>query len=398
MLKQSCYLLPLLYGLLSVIPLPVAAEFSLPESVQIHGFASQGYINTSDNDFFGNSQDDGTFDFRELGITGSWRATPDVLFSAQVVSRSAGETDDGDLRLDYGLLDYSLLSDPDTLIGIRLGRVVNPFGLYNDTRDVAFTRPGILLPQSIYFDVNRQFALSGDGLHLYAEQRNDWGDLLFQAGVFEPRVGDPDFKLSITQGIFSAELEGQPSWVSRLIYEYEGGTLRLALTGASLNADYQPGGGPVNLEAGEFEFSPIVFSAQYNAERWSLTGEYALRPTSLTGFGPLLPDTQFTGESYYLQGTYRFTPTLEGTLRYDELIWNRNDSDGKEFEALTGIPAHRRYAKDWSIGLRWDVTPAFMLRTEYHRVHGTGWLSQLENPDGFEKNWNLFAILASYRF
>lgn len=398
MLKQSPYLLLLFSGLLLVPPLASAEFFTLPESIQIHGFASQGYIKTSDNDFFGHSQGSGSFDFRELGINSSWRATPDLLFSAQVVSRSAGQTDNGDIRLDYGLIDYSLLSDPDTLIGIRLGRVVNPYGLYNDTRDVAFTRPGILLPQSIYFDANRQFALSGDGIHLYAEQRNDWGDLLFQAGLFEPRVSDPDLKQAITRGFFDGELEGQSSWISRLIYEYDGGTLRLALTAVDLETDYEPATGPINLDNGSFNFSPLVFSAQYNTENWSLTGEYARRPVKLEKFGPLLPDTKFTGESYYLQSTYRFTPSIEGVLRYDVLIWDRQDRDGEAFAALTGIPAHRRYAKDWTVGLRWDVTPSFMLRAEYHNVYGTGWLSELENLDGFDKQWQLFSILASYRF
>ena len=34
-----------------------AAELALPKSVQIHGFASQGLINTSANNFFGDSED-----------------------------------------------------------------------------------------------------------------------------------------------------------------------------------------------------------------------------------------------------------------------------------------------------------------------------------------------------
>jgi hypothetical protein len=170
------------------------------------------------------------------------------------------------------------------------------------------------------------------------------------------------------------------------------------VTAVDLQVEYEPGDGPVNLEAGEFSFSPLLFSAQYNAERWSLTAEYERRPVSLKKFGPLLPDTEYTGESYYLQGSYRFNSSLEGVLRYDVLIWDRDDPDGEEFAALTGIPAHRRFAKDWTVGLRWDLLPSFMLQAEYHRVDGTGWLSELENPDGFERRWDLFAVMASYRF
>ena len=63
-----------------------------------------------------------------------------------------------------------------------------PLGLYNDTRDVAFTRPSILLPQSIYFDRTRKLALAADGVHLYGEYRSDLGDISFQAGVVRPLV------------------------------------------------------------------------------------------------------------------------------------------------------------------------------------------------------------------
>ena len=42
--------------------------------------------------------------------------------------------------------------------------------------------------------------------------------------------------------------------------------------------------------------------------------------------------------------------------------------------------AFTRFAKDITVGLRWNVTPEFMVRAEYHRVNGTGWLSTLDNP------------------
>jgi hypothetical protein len=34
----------------------------------MHGFLSQGYTYTSANDFFGNSQSDGSLEFTELGL------------------------------------------------------------------------------------------------------------------------------------------------------------------------------------------------------------------------------------------------------------------------------------------------------------------------------------------
>ena len=67
---------------------------------------------------------------------------------------------------------------------------------------------------------------------------------------------------------------------------------------------------------------------------------------------------------------------------------------------LARRPAHSRFAKDITVGLRWNITPQFMLRAEYHRVNGTGWLSTLDNPSphGTVQHWDLFSILGSYRF
>lgn len=374
---------------------PANAEFSLPETVQIHGFGSVGYFHTSDNNFFGETTGAGDVDFWELGINGSWRARPNLQLSMQVVSRKAGETDDGEPRIDYGFMDYSFLSDIDDLWGVRLGRVVNPYGLYNDTRDMPFTRPSILLPQSIYFDANRQFSLSSDGGQLYGEHRSDIGAFSLQLQVAHPRTDDADLKRFVL-GPAPGELEGKTSFLGRLMYEKDQGRIRLALSGIKAITRFEPSG--PGIDDGQFYFEPIVLSAQYNAERWSLTAEYARRRTELKGFGPSLPDSDFTGESFYVQGTYRFTPRWEAMLRYDQLILNEDDRDGSQFETLTGLQANRQFAKDWTVGLRWDVVPNFMLRFEYHHVDGTAWLATLENPDERTQRWDLFALLAAFRF
>ena len=372
---------------------------SLPESLQIHGFASQGFIETSDNNFFGNSEDGGSFDYRELGLNASLRPLPKLQLSAQILSRTAGEGNNGDVRLDYGFADYSFISNEANLLGLRLGRIKNPLGLYNDTRDVPFTRPTILLPQSIYFDRTRNLALSADGAQLYGEHRMDSGNLSFQIGAVYPKADDLETELAILGDNLPGKLEGNLSYLGRIIYEHDGGRLRLALTGARVNISYKPAlAFPDDLLAGTNPFTPWILSAQYNAERWSLTAEYALRSLKYKDFG--IPDLSFTGESYYLQGTYRFSPKWEGVVRYDVLYTNKDDRDGSDFAAATGLPAYNFFAKDFTVGLRWNITPSFMLRGEYHRVNGTAWLPLLDNPDPSDstQHWNLFAILASYRF
>ena len=136
-----------------------ALAVELFEGFQVHGFLTQGYFLTSNNNnFFGESKRGGSLGFTEIGVNASWALRPNVLLAVQVLSRRAGEAAKGEPELDFALLDYAAVETADRRLGVRLGRVRLPFGLYNDTRDVAFTRPSILLPQSIYFERTRELA------------------------------------------------------------------------------------------------------------------------------------------------------------------------------------------------------------------------------------------------
>ena len=58
------------------------------------------------------------------------------------------------------------------------------------------------------------------------------------------------------------------------------------------------------------------------------------------------------------------------------------------------------FARDTTLGLRWDTTPNLMLRAEFHHVDGTGWLPGPDNPVFFsrEQRWNMWLLQAAYRF
>ncbi|PTN11007.1 hypothetical protein [Nitrosomonas aestuarii] len=379
------------------------------DNFQIQGFASQAFIATSDNDVFGNTDQGGSFGFTEVGLNALFRPLPRLQLSGQMLSRRAGEGGTaGEPRLDFGFLDYRLFSHETHQFGIRVGRLKNPFGFYNDTRDVAFTRPSILLPQSIYFDRTRNLGLSGDSVQLYGETSHPTiGNFSVQFGVWRPLVKDRETEYAIFAHSPEGKLTPETSIIGRGIYESHDSRLRLAISGIWLNVDYKPG---INdrFTPGAFSFSPLYLSAQYNAERWSLTAEYALRRLDFKNFGDPRFDEQAnntTGESFYFQGVYRFNHKWEALLRYDVYYADRNDRDGSEFvqwrqdRGFGSAPAHSRFAKDITVGLRWNITPQIMARLEYHHVNGTGWLSGLDNtPGSTVKEWDLFAAQLSFRF
>lgn len=381
---------------------------SVQGDLQIHGFIGQSYIVTSHNDVFGNSDKGGSFGLTEAGLNASFRPLPKLLVSAQVLSRRAGEGNSGMPRLDFAFLDYRVYSHEANQFGIRAGRLKNPFGFYNDTRDVPFTRPSILLPQSIYFDRTRNLGMSGDSVQAYSDLSHPkWGSFSTQFGIWWPIVHDKDTHASVLAPGMNGNLSREPSYIGRGIYETNDKRIRLAVSGIWLNTNYISASNDTlpTDGSGSLQFSPIYFSAQYNTERWSLTSEYAIRHFAYSNFNNgVLDSTNFYGESYYVQGEYRFTPKWEGFVRYDVLFTDRSDKSGKQWASVNPTDPnrvdHSRYAKDITVGLRWNVTPEFMLRAEYHHVIGTGWLSGLDNPEKkfTNKEWDLFAIQGSYRF
>lgn len=386
-----------------------ARALELFDGFQVHGFLSQAYILTSDNRVFGKSDEGGSFGFTETGINASWLPTGRLQLATQVLYRRAGQGNEGDVELDFGLIDYSILTAADYQFGIRLGRIKNTFGLYSDTRDVAFTRPTILLPQSIYFDRTRKVGLSADGVHLYGRYGGSWGDLLFNFGPAFFRVNNRDTELALLRIDRPGELDSELSFIGRVIYERDAGRWRLAFSAIDLDISYKPASPPADrdLGPGEIRFRPWFFSGQYNGEHWSFTAEYALRQFDFEGFSQ--PRTTFDGESYYLQAAYRINASWEVVARYDTLFADRDDRDGTKFKAndpcnFAPTPctrtAYQRFAKDWTVGVRYDVTDSLMVRAEYHHVDGTGWLPVQDNPDPttLEREWDLFALLIAFRF
>lgn len=381
-----------------------ALALELFEAFQVHGFLSQGYFLTSNhNNLFGESTRGGSLDFTEIGVNASWVPIPSLQLAIQGLSRRAGEAAKGEPELDFALLDYAPIETPEYRLGVRAGRVRLPFGLYNDTRDVAFTRPSILLPQSIYFDRTRDINLSGDGILFYGENRGAWGNFVLEfLGPFFLRVDNENAEVAFFGEDFPGDLDARVSYLGRLIYETPLQGLRFAVTGGRLADEYDPKFSP---EDGDFPgtdaLEPLIFSAQYEAEHWSLTGEYARR--RVVQEGVFSPDFKLdiVGESYYIQGIYRIDPHWEMMVRYDVFFNDVDDRDGSQAEANFGIPSHQLFAKDWTVGVRYNITPSWMVRAEYHNVYGgTLYLFPQDNSDLFalNKKWDIFALLLSYRF
>lgn len=371
-----------------------AGETAAAKNYQIHGFASQGYIDTDDNNFYGESRG-GSTDYYEVGVNGFWQIAEKASLSGQLLARDAGETDDGDIRVDYLFLDYRFINMEAARAGLRVGRVKNPLGFYNEARDVVFTRPSILLPQSIYLEGTgvREILFSSDGIQLYGDWDHANHHTAFKMNFAKSNEASDQTKknfLSGGGGIPGFSLDSMR--ISNLFFtqvmdEIDGGRLRFALSyvRATITADLVSTLFPIPPLVANLDTDIIALSGQYNQERWSLTSEYSLTNTSSDFAGT---SDRSRSEGIYLQGQYRLTPELTGLLRYDLSYGDRNDRGGSD-------------ARDATAGLSWAPTYNWIVMGEYHYIHGSSGDSSvpgIDNPGGATNETRLLALMVGYRF
>ncbi len=385
-----------------------ALAYEVAENLQVHGFFTQSGIYTSDNNMYGNSEDSMTGDLREAGVNLFYTPLNNLSFSFQGLYRKAGKVDNDTVDVDYAFMDINLKNYASGRYGLRLGRIKNPIGLYNETRDVAFTTPSIILPQGIYYDRSRSLLLSSDGGQFYWEHLMENGNFYLKSSYGVPRNDNDELLKAIipfpTSKVPLPEPRGDlessassPSFLTQIAYEQNGGEYIYALSFADAELKYNPKGNEL-YQKGTTHFDMYVLSAQYNGEKITLTGEYKYQENEFKDFG-VLSDVSPVSESWYIQAAYRLKYNWQLYGRYDETYSDRDDRNGSN-SRLIGNPAHMAFAKSAMLGVRWDINTSMMLRAEYHNIDGTSWLTSADNPDRTqtERYWDLFALQFSIRF
>lgn len=376
-------------------------QYDYLSEVKWHGFASQSFIMTDHNDFLGSSSD-GSFKFDEAGLNASWRALNQLQFSVQAVYKQIGNAEPKGTQLDYAIADWRVIDTFDFGTGIRLGRLKNPYGFYNETRDVAATRLGILLPESIYIDYLREVLHSSDSAGIYGHKEFDSGTLSFSAVYGKPILNDQIISVMInslpgfpTKGSISSER----ATATRLSFEDGSGRWRSAFSYIKFEGDFQPGPGEI-YAPGSIETEQYMLSAELNWDNWQLVSEYQLR--NFKNRGILGSYIKADGAGYYWQLGYQFSPTLKGYFRKDTAYQDKNDKSGEKRQLSTGgaFIARDAFAKDVTIGINYQPSFNWSFGIEVHHINGTFWLPDLENPDVInqDQRWNMLLVQAAYRF
>lgn len=392
----------------------------IADEIQFHGFASQAIVHTSNNNFFGTS-DNTSFEFTEIGLGSSIAFSPNLQGAVQIGARAAGNTAEiDDPQLDFAVLNYStnLGDDKETYGGIRIGRFRNPIGIHNETRDVLATRESVMLPQSGYFDALgfRDFFISSDGALLHLGRSHD--NLLWRLEMFasNPRDDSDGAKAELIgtadSNSIPGDLSGKPFYGMRAVLELNQ-QWAIVFSGLKYKSNYEAVGTPDagNLSDGAVDIDYSMLSIVREAEFLTLSSEFVIAELDRSGFDSN-PRGSHSLASGYIRADYRITDSVTPFITYEHYVYDRDDPNGTGVEAATGgfLPAHYLYQRDLTIGSSWEIDQRWYFAAEYHYVVGTSLLSVLDNPNlggagtaadgpvGGHKYWTMATAMISYRF
>jgi hypothetical protein len=339
-------------------------------NLQVHGYATQGFVYSTNNNWDTTNSTDGSAAWTEAVVNLSVQPQPKLRIGIQARYYLLGTYGDK-IVLDWAQADFKV----NEKIGFRVGKVKTPSGLLNETQDIDPAHLWVLLPQSVYPLASRSAQLDhyggvvygaiplGESLgklayRLFGGQRVVGGD----DGYFEPFR---DQGLTLPNGITGRVFGGNLRWDTPL----EGLT-----AGASVDSEHPSGSIAAGPYVGTLSMRPVYapyFFARYERNKIMLAGEYSrIAAVSTVQFPDAPPvDTHTDDRTFYVMASYKLAEKLTAGAYYSSFI------------NLKLPVSSARYQKDWALAGRYDFNPYLYLKLEQHFVDGTAIGIDSDNPD-----------------
>ncbi len=377
-------------------------NYSLP-LIDFHGFIGQTYAKSTDNNFLADTQD-GTFDFREMGLNMSMDISNNLRFGTQVFARKMGTIGDDKITLDYSYFDYNFTN----WLAIDAGRMKMAHGLYNETRDVDALRTYIFLP-GVYFDFARDTLIGIDGAGINGNIGLGFlGNINYQARGGTMVLPDDGGVAKFFSGTgmmevdnFDAESNGSQNyslvWNTPLKGLRFGSTLitgEFDINGTRTGAFGDIPGDPILVNYHSMEIS--VYSIEYTWENLVLSSEYMELDADMTFPAPI-PEMKQAMGGYYFGASYRLNELFELGILYSIYYPDREDKDGDN-NVARGMPDYSAWLKDWGFSVRYDINEYLILKLEHHIMNGTAMMFAQDNPEGTIEDWDMTAAKLSFTF
>lgn len=367
--------------------------------LQVHGFLSQGVINSEDSDFV-NDDKNTSFELTEVGINASYQISPTLRAAGQLVYINGGNRYAEGARLDYLLVDWSAYQTDHWQANLLFGRFKNYNWLYSSTRDVPHTRPSIVLPQSVYFDGFRDIAVGGDGVALLLK----YNDETLGEFEFDISLGTSNISSKQTEIILSEFAQGDMNHD----YDIQGSVYwqpldtqwRLGL--AVLDSDFSYDSADIDaFQDADITLQRFIVNGLYEAENWEFSFEAFQERFVFDGFYSPNFHQDNLGQGAYIQTRYQLNEDIKLLARAERFFADKNDKNGKKRQEQTGAPSYFGFQHDFVLGLTYNLSEHAQIQFEHHWYEGTARLTPVVLPNGEindSKNWQTWAIQFMYWF
>ncbi len=386
----------------------------------IHGYISQGFMISNHNNFLADTKN-GTFQFNELGINFATEPTDNLRIGLQLIARDLGDIGNDKVLIDWAYADYRWRD----WLGMRLGKIKMPTGIYNKTIDVDMLRTFIFLPQGNYTETFRDSLNAMKGIGGYGVTRiPHLGSLSYEAmyGTMNIDNDSSTAKGMEGPGYFEVEkVDVKRTFCCAITWETPIEGLKLSASRVDIKLKLQsmttkdftvpvpfppykiviaPAGTPMNSEIPNL--NKTIFSIEYTWKNLVLAAEYAMQNFAQT---TRLPDQktvsrEFKFAGFYGSATYRFSDLLETGIYYTEFYKDRDDRDGTR---TPYNPPFSAYQKDACLALRFDPNPQWTFKIEGHMINGTALCFVQDNLNDageltLQKKWYLLAAKMTFSF
>lgn len=353
-----------LVAILAMASLPLAAQSLDDLNIQIHGYATQGLVYTTNNNWNSMETSEGSPAWTEVVFNVTAQPDPKLRVGAQMRYFIMGNFGN-QITLDWASGDYK----ENEKLGLRFGKVKTPNGLMNDIQDIDPAFLWSLLPQSAYPITSRTSILAHYGVVAYGNLR-----LGKKAGKLEYQLYAGERVLPSNDGFFVPIIESGALFPNGLSGPTSGGTLRWHMPVDGLMAgvawDRENLTGEVEVPAAGFvgnnidsPFKLPFFFGKYEHNKVMVGAEYSRVPAdhkSVFTTGPSgVQHSYIDNREWYGMASYKLTNKLTGGTYFSSII-NRKAALG---------PA--RYQKDWALSGRYDFSQFLYLKAEQHWMDGT---------------------------
>jgi hypothetical protein len=344
--------------------LPGHAQSLEDLNIQLHGYATQGFLYTTNNNIFTTHSEDGSPAWTDAVINISAQPTPKLRIAFQGRYFLLGNYGNA-ISLDWAAADYRA----DDRFGVRFGKVKTPTGLFNEIQDIDPSYLWALLPESVYPIDNRSSYLTHYGGVVYGTIA-----LSRRYGKFEYRAFGGEGLYTDKDGYFIAQAEAGFNLPNNIKGPLYGGALhwRTPLSGLMVGASALKDNtwiAPYTANAGSIAGTETLFAntqpnyfAKYEKNKIMVAAEYTRSWGNQLVQFPDTPDSYARNDDrgWYAMASYKVT------AKFTPGAYVSQNADHQ-----APISSDRHY-NEWVVAGRYDFSSFLYAKAEEHFIDGTG--------------------------